>query len=245
MQELYILGNGAMAKAMAQALKNDYQLSIVGRSRLKLFEDEGFKTLFYDDFTMDDKNIILAFKPYALEELKDSLKGEANYIISVLVNTPIKSLKLLRARNYASILASTAAAFKASTTPFVLDNAYKREEIISILKAFGEVIELESEAQMGAAGTLAACSPAYLALIAEALMNAGVYNGLNKELTQSLVQGAFKSFSSLVEKEHPAFIKEKICSPAGTTIKGIFELEKAGLRASMIKAVNASINNKN
>ncbi|EAL2111434.1 NAD(P)-binding domain-containing protein, partial [Campylobacter coli] len=142
--DLYILANGAMAQALAYGLKDSYNIYIVGRNleKLQILEKEGFKTLLYKDFNIENKNIILAFKPYALESVAANLKGKAKILISVLANTDFDKLKLIQAQNYARIMPNTAAKYKASTTPYVLKNSNFKDEVIEILNTFGKAYEL-------------------------------------------------------------------------------------------------------
>ncbi|EOI0716744.1 pyrroline-5-carboxylate reductase dimerization domain-containing protein, partial [Campylobacter jejuni] len=113
-------------------------------------------------------------------------------------------------------------------------------EILDILKTFGSAYKLDNEIQMNAAMAISGCAPAFLALIAESIANAGVYEGLSKELSLNLTRSLFKSSNALLEHEHPAIIKENICSPGGVTIKGIKILEQKGIRGSFFEAINAS-----
>lgn len=87
---------------------------------------------------------------------------------------------------------------------------------------------------------LSGCAPAFLSLVAEALANGGVYRGLDKELSLKLTQGLFESFSTLLAHEHPALIKESVCSPAGVSIKGVKVLEERAIRAAFMEAVYIS-----
>lgn len=236
-----------MARALAKALKDAFDITFVARSldRLTELEAWGFKLTSYSNFNPENKSLILAFKPYALGEVAQNLRAnEANFIISVLANTSLKDLQVLKAKNYARIMPNIAAEFRASTTPFVLLNEVFRAEILEILKGFGDIFELANEAQMNAAMALSGCAPAFLAMVAEALAGAGVYEGLNKNLSLELVRSLFKGFGTLLEHEHPAVLKENVCSPAGVTIKGVKALEQRALRAAFFEAVSASAKNK-
>ncbi|RTJ58186.1 pyrroline-5-carboxylate reductase [Campylobacter jejuni] len=239
---LYILANGAMATALAYGLKDDYEICIVGRSieKLQALTKEGFKTLLYKDFNIEGKDVILAFKPYALENIAQMLKGQARILISVLANVDFEKLQTIKAQNYVRIMPNTAAKYKTSTTPYILKNSHFENEILDILKTFGSAYKLDNEIQMNAAMAISGCAPAFLALIAESIANAGVYEGLSKELSLNLTRSLFKSSSTLLEHEHPAIIKENICSPGGVTIKGIKILEQKGIRGSFFEAINAS-----
>ncbi|ELF2319704.1 TPA: pyrroline-5-carboxylate reductase [Campylobacter lari] len=241
MSEIYILGNGAMASAIAKGLEDTYKVVIVARD-LKKASGLNLKVLSYDEFDMDNKNIILAFKPYALEEVAVKLKGKARWLISVLANTTFEWLHCIDAQNYVKIMPNTAAEFKASTTAYLMEKDLFKDEILSLLNTFGKAISLQNEKEFDIAMVLSGCAPAFLALVAESLANAGVKNGLKNELSYELTRASFESFSALFNHAHPAIIKEKICSPAGVTIKGIEALEKRALRGAFFEAFNASLN---
>ncbi|HEC1786062.1 TPA: pyrroline-5-carboxylate reductase [Campylobacter lari] len=241
MSEIYILGNGAMASAIAKGLEDTYKVVIVARD-LKKASGLNLKVLSYDEFDMDNKNIILAFKPYALEEVAVKLKGKARWLISVLANTTFERLHCIDAQNYVKIMPNTAAEFKASTTAYLMEKDLFKDEILSLLNTFGKAISLQNEKEFNIAMVLSGCAPAFLALVAESLANAGVKNGLKNELSYELTRASFESFSALFNHAHPAIIKEKICSPAGVTIKGIEALEKRALRGAFFEAFNASLN---
>ncbi|EAJ6152688.1 pyrroline-5-carboxylate reductase [Campylobacter lari] len=241
MSEIYILGNGAMASAIAKGLEDTYKVVIVARD-LKKASGLNLKVLSYDEFDMDNKNIILAFKPYALEEVAVKLKGKARWLISVLANITFERLHCIDAQNYVKIMPNTAAEFKASTTAYLMEKDLFKDEILSLLNTFGKAISLQNEKEFDIAMVLSGCAPAFLALVAESLANAGVKNGLKNELSYELTRASFESFSALFNHAHPAIIKEKICSPAGVTIKGIEALEKRALRGAFFEAFNASLN---
>lgn len=242
-KELFILGSGTMARALAQGLKDSYRVFIVGREGLRLaeFSKNGFETLLYDEFNAENKDLILAFKPYALEEVTKRLIGRARIAISILANKDFSHLKAnLKAQNLVLAMPNTAAFYKKSTTPFVCENAKFKDEINAILSAFGHSFELENPALMGAAMAISGCAPAFLALVAESIAGGGVYEGLKKETSLKLTQSLFEGFAELLKHEHPAIIKEKICSPGGVTIKGVKILEDKAVRAAFFSAINAS-----
>lgn len=239
---IYILGNGVMATALAFGLKDNFEVIIVGRSKENLdkFKSIGIKTEIYGSFyDIDGKDIILAFKPYALSEMAKILKGKANVCISVLAMTSLDDLKCIDSKIYSVCLPNVAAKFKASTTAYYSNS--DDEKIPKILSSFGDIVRVTSYDELKIAGVLSGCVPAYLAVVAEALANGGVKEGLKKEVSLNLVNYVFKSTASLLENYHPAELKELVSSPKGTTIEGIYELEKGGVRAAFISAVCASV----
>ncbi|AJC90959.1 pyrroline-5-carboxylate reductase [Campylobacter subantarcticus LMG 24377] len=230
-----------MASAIAKGISGAYEVIVVARD-LKKASSLNFKVISYDEFDMENKNIILAFKPYALEDVVVKLKGKARWLISVLAKTTFEQLHCIDAQNYIKIMPNTAAEFKASATAYLMENDLYKNEILSLLNTFGKAISLQNEKEFDVAMVLSGCAPAFLALIAESLANAGVKNGLKNELSYELTRACFESFSALFNHAHPAIIKEKICSPAGVTIKGVEVLEKKALRGAFFEAFSASLN---
>lgn len=239
--QIYILGNGAMASAMAIGLKDKFEVIVVGRSEKKLenLANLGFKTEIYgSSYDISNKNIILAFKPYALGDMAKILRGKARICISVLAMSNLEKLSIINSEKTCVCMPNIAAKFKSSVTPYFSEcNGKFDDEIYEILTTFGKAVRVENEKDMAIAGVLSGCAPAFLAMVAESLGNGGVKCGLKKEIASNLVSGVFESSAKLLENMHPSLLKESVCSPAGTTIEGVLELEKHGIRSAFASAV--------
>jgi pyrroline-5-carboxylate reductase len=100
------------------------------------------------------------------------------------------------------------------------------------------VVKVE-ESLMNAITALSGSGPAYVFNFIEALVDAGVELGINRKLSTKLVIETVKgATSSLIKSgEHPVYMKEKITSPGGTTIKALNTLERYGFKAALISAV--------
>ena len=113
-------------------------------------------------------------------------------------------------------------------------------QVKELLAPLGTV-ETVPSSQMGIAGTLSGCGPAYAAMFLEALGDAGVFHGLPRELAYRLaaqmLAGAGKLH--LETGEHPGAMKDAVCSPGGTTILGVAELERRGFRGAVMEAIHA------
>ncbi len=111
----------------------------------------------------------------------------------------------------------------------------------SIFAAVGSVVRVE-EPQMHAVTALSGSGPAYVCLLIEALAAGGVNCGLHPDVAQALACQTLLGASKLVREEglHPAALKDRVTTPAGTTIAGLHQLELHGVRAALMDAVEAA-----
>ncbi|RLI14838.1 MAG: pyrroline-5-carboxylate reductase, partial [Candidatus Hecatellales archaeon] len=112
------------------------------------------------------------------------------------------------------------------------------EAVKEIFGSVGKVVVVE-ERHMDAITGLSGSGPAYIYLIVEALVEAGVKVGLPRELSFLLAtQTVLGSARMVLEtREHPAKLRELVTTPGGVTIDGIIELEEGKIRTTIIKAV--------
>jgi pyrroline-5-carboxylate reductase len=113
------------------------------------------------------------------------------------------------------------------------------EEALSHLGAVVRVAEPYMDAVTAVSGS----GPAYFALLAEAMIEAGILLGLSREIsTQLVVQTMLGTAKQLRdERMHPVELREMVTSPGGTTIAAIRELEQAGVRAAFLNAIQAAM----
>ena len=110
------------------------------------------------------------------------------------------------------------------------------------LAHLGSVVRVP-ETALDAITAVSGSGPAYFALLAEAMIEAGILLGLSREIsTQLVVQTMFGTAKQLRdEKLHPVELREMVTSPGGTTIAAIRELEMAGVRAAFLNAIQAAM----
>ena len=110
------------------------------------------------------------------------------------------------------------------------------------LAHLGSVVRVP-ERSMDAVTAVSGSGPAYFALLAEAMIEAGLLLGLSREIsTQLVVQTMLGTAKQLRdERMHPVELREMVTSPGGTTIAAIRELEAAGVRAAFLNAIQAAM----
>jgi pyrroline-5-carboxylate reductase len=111
-----------------------------------------------------------------------------------------------------------------------------------LLAHLGRVVRVP-EAWMDAITAVSGSGPAYFALLAEAMIEAGILLGLSREISTTLVvQTMFGTAKQLRDQGmHPVELRESVTSPGGTTIAAIRELEQAGVRAAFLNAIQAAM----
>ncbi len=111
-----------------------------------------------------------------------------------------------------------------------------------VLLHLGRVVRVQEDA-MDAITALSGSGPAYFALLAEAMIEAGILLGLSREISTTLVVQTMLGTGKQLrdEKMHPVELRESVTSPGGTTIAAIRELEQAGVRAAFLNAIQAAM----
>ena len=111
----------------------------------------------------------------------------------------------------------------------------------AILRSVGSVVRV-SEWALDAVTGLSGSGPAYLFLVAEALIDAGVLVGLSRDVSQALVRQLFIGSARLMNEstEGPEQLRARVTSPGGTTAAGLHALEGAAVRAAFLDAVSAA-----
>ena len=232
-----------MAYALALGLRDKYDILVSGRDDKKI---ESFcKNLSLtplkasNSFDVQDLEILLCIKPYALFDLQFTKKAKCVY--SILNGISLESLKeKIDSQSYIRAMPNVSASLKKSITSLCGDENAK-DNAFAIFESIGKCVWIE-EKMMPIATALGGCAPAFLALIAESLIDSGVINGLNREQATQITQGLFEGFSELLKTQSANVIKESVMSPGGSTAKGVESLESDALRGIIQRAILASKN---
>jgi pyrroline-5-carboxylate reductase len=117
----------------------------------------------------------------------------------------------------------------------------RRAWVRRLFERVGEVLELP-EGQLDPFLALTSSGPAFLALVAEAMADGAVAAGLPRAQAQHLAHRTMAGTAALLQGRelHPGQLKDMVSSPAGTTIAGLRQLERCGLRSALLEAVLAA-----
>ena len=113
--------------------------------------------------------------------------------------------------------------------------------VVKLLSTCGEVVHCD-EKTLDAIGCVSGTGPAYVMLFIEAMADAAVSLGIKRDDALKIAAATVMGSGKLVldTKQHPAVLKDQVCSPSGTTIAGVMALEEYGLRNAVIKSVIAA-----
>lgn len=190
--------------------------------------------------------IIVAVKPYMvrniLEPLKYSLSGKLVVSIAAGCNSQFFSEFLPDECNYIATMPNTPVSICEGVLLCEENHTLSDEQFSAFMKIFSSiaVVELIESKVFSAAGSISGCGPAFVAMLIEALGDAGVKYGLKRDVAYRLAAQVASGTGALhiATGTHPAAMKDAVCSPGGTTIRGVSALEESGFRSALIKAID-------
>jgi pyrroline-5-carboxylate reductase len=193
--------------------------------------------------------LVLAVKPQAmsgvLAELRE-LAGTGQLVVSVAAGLTLERLRagLGPGPRLARVMPNTPALLGAGASAYCFEGDPRPEDetlVRTCVEAVGLGLRV-AEAQMDAVTGLSGSGPAYVYQVIEALADGGVRVGLTRGAALALAAQTVLGAARMVLEtgEHPAVLKDRVASPGGTTIAGLHALERGGLRAALMDAVEAS-----
>jgi pyrroline-5-carboxylate reductase len=188
--------------------------------------------------------IVLAVKPQTMvriiDELQDRLKA-TTLLISIAAGISLKTLEQIGVKHLVRAMPNTPGQINQGITVWTSTNGTDRhkKQAAVILGALGQEVYVEEEKYLDMATALSGTGPAYVYLFMEALIDAGIHIGLPRYLAEQLVIDTVSGSSNYAKKvgKHLARLRNDVTSPAGTTAEALFELEQAGMRTALSKAV--------
>jgi pyrroline-5-carboxylate reductase len=193
--------------------------------------------------------VVLAVKPQILPAVLEEIQADLSAgttILSIAAGVPTTLVETQLGPEVGVVRAmpNVAASVRASATGFCLGRSARpvdRRRARDILESVGTAVEVD-ESLMDAVTGLSGTGPLYLFLILEGLSDAGVKVGLSRAIATQLATQTLAGSAEMVRAtgEHPAKLRDLVTSPGGTAITALHSLERSGLKAMLLDAVEAA-----
>ncbi|WP_257183477.1 pyrroline-5-carboxylate reductase [Corynebacterium cystitidis] len=156
-----------------------------------------------------------------LETMEEAISAAGTSIVRVMPNTP-----MLVGKGVCAV----------APGKFVAED--QLDYVVKLLEATGRVVVVP-ESQMDAVTALSGSGPAYIFLVAEAMIDAGVSLGVSRDSARELVSATIAGAGAMLEQEgaDPVALRAGVSSPAGTTVAALRELEESGVRGAFYRAL--------
>lgn len=251
------LGAGRMASAMirgilARGLRQPGELvcaSKSGDSARRLAAETGIGCRAdLTELLQEASAVVVAFKPQQLASSDPRLAEltRAKLVISLLAGKRLDRLSATfpHARNLVRAMPNTPGQIGAGVTGFCADRPLEPADqalVLDLLGALGQVVSV-TEAEMDAVTAVSGSGPAYVFEFIAALREGGIGAGLSREIAQTLALETVLGAARLAARSElsPEELRDQVTSPNGTTMAGLRQLEKLGLRQAIQEAVLAA-----
>lgn len=252
------IGAGNMGSAILRGMLDAgyvkaSQVAVCDTSRRKLEElsQEMPNVTFCDaavDLAEQVDMIVLAVKPHymagVLSDIQEALEGKA--VISIAAGWTVAMLEEAlqgTGATYLRVMPNTPAMVGEGMTALCDDSTFSKEDFAfakGIFDAVGRTVILPERLFDGVIA-ISGSSPAYVFMMLEAMADAGVKEGLPRSCAYEMAAQSVLGSALMVLQSgtHPASLKDAVCSPGGTTIEAVEELERKGFRAAIMDAMNA------
>ncbi len=251
--KLGFIGGGNMAYAILRGVVSskllspcDITVNDTNDGALLKFKEQGVNTTCDLDALIECDYIIIAVKPQIVPIVLKNIKAEFKdkVFISIAAGISVDKIKDLLCfdakvvrimPNTPSLVGEGMSVLAKATSPVTCDEFKNVEEIF---KSIGKTEVLE-ENMLNAVTSVSGSSPAYVFMMIEAMADAAVRDGIPRDVAYRLAaQSVLGSAKMVLETaKHPGELKDMVCSPKGTTIEAVSELEKSGFRDAIISAM--------
>jgi pyrroline-5-carboxylate reductase len=246
--QIGLIGAGNMASALARgfgepALVTD---AVPGKAEALAVELGGEAVGSNAELAERADAVFLCHKPAQLEEVAQSTEGKAKAIVSILGGVKLDDLE--RAYRHLPVyrfLPSIPAQVRQGVSCYVPGHHAPEgpeQEIVELFERVGTVVRVD-EPLIEPAMALMSCGPAFLALVAEAMVDAGVRHGLQPDDASLMAVETMAGTAAVLRETNrdTAGLRRRVTSPGGSTARGLEALERGGLRAAFHDAVRAVV----
>ena len=255
---LAFIGGGVMAEAI---LKGVLSANLAGCQEIRVGEPVTARRQYLNEqygIIADESNVdaaqgaelvVLAVKPQDLTQVFGQLNGRLGMeqsVLSIVAGAKISTLSQgFGHESVIRVMPNTPAQIGLGMSVWTCSAGVQeaaRHMAQSVLETVGLEIYVDDEKYLDMATALNGSGPAYVFLVIEALIDAGVYVGLPRAMARTVaLQTVYGSAKLLMDTgKHPSELKDMVVSPGGTTAEGLQVLERVGVPGAFVEAVNAA-----
>jgi pyrroline-5-carboxylate reductase len=239
--QIGLIGAGNMARALARGWGEPVLATDAGSGRAAALVQELGGSVCGSNAELAEQVdlVVLACKPYQLDAIAQEASG-AKRVLSVLGGIDVATLRAaFPAAEVYAIMPNTPVEVCRGVT-IVAEETPLPDDVRALLERVGTVVVLP-ERLMGAATATTGVAPAYVAVIAEAMVDAAVKHGLKADLATELIIEVLAGSAELLRHRggDTLTMRREVTSPGGSTARGLAALEQAGLRAAFLDAIEA------
>ena len=241
---------GALARAVCSLDEHEVLVSDYLEEKAKAFAAEYGAVAASNEMIAESCALVfIAVKPNVYPEVLPALKPHLSQnavVVSIAAGIKIETVKSLLGedKRVIRIMPNTPVAYGEGMITYCTDDRVTKQDEDAFLAAMRGAGTLDKipESLIDAASALSGCGPAFAYMFIDALADGAVECGLPREkaLTYAAKTLLGASKTLLESGKHPAKLKDEVCSPGGTTIRGVHALEEKGLRDAAISAVVAA-----
>jgi pyrroline-5-carboxylate reductase len=251
MRSIGIIGLGTIGTAIAEGVHEALAQSTIFGTRRRRDAMPPYVEQCQDnrDLVRRARIVLLCVKPQQLPAIADEIRPELtpeHLVISTSAGVSLANLAQHTgsATKIARAMPNIPCQVREGITALCFSDAWSKEQrqgIIDIFEAIGKTVIVE-EQHFDAVTALSGCGPAYVYVIIEALSDAGVKQGLPRDVARLLAAQTLLGSARLVLTSHlhPAELRDRVTTPAGCTIDALTRLEDGRLRSTLISAVSAA-----
>lgn len=251
MTRIGLIGAGNMARAMARGWGEPVLCADPVQERAQQLAQETSGTALASNVEVARQAdlVVLCHKPAQLEEVAAEIAPFAKAVASILAATSLAAIKgAYPERPVYRFIPSLPVEVGQGAVVQAADEPQARvadREVRELFARLGSVVVVEDRLVDVAMG-LMSCAPAYVALIAEAQIDAGVRHGLRAEQAADLVVQTLSGTAELLRRRgyDTLAVRREVTSPGGVTARGLAALEHAGLRSAFDDALDAVLGGK-
>lgn len=254
--QLVLVGAGKMGRAMLDG----WLSGGVHPSRIRVLDPgvaqqdlpEGVRLIEHLPADESPVDVVVAVKPWQVGAVVATLPRQTvRACISVAAGVSLEAMQSVWRESgegtpplFLRVMPNLPVAFGEGLLGWMASGSDALDQVVAAwLDPLGQAVRLQQEKEFHAFTALAGSAPAFVAVFAEALADAGVREGLPRARARALAAGMLRGTAGLLQRaveRSPAELKDAVSSPGGTTIAGVLALEEHGFRSALAHAVAAT-----